>query len=219
MAIVTATCQELHSLPFGRVRARLECATRLQPGQVALWSLPAVDPYAPRTLFPIALHADGFSIELAAGDAARTILEIGKTLSLLLPVGLPFPVRAQRLLLVANVFPERLLPWAQETLAQGGDVALLLGRPYPKEGVPAAVEVRVGALPRLIKEYTNWAEQILIHTDPPDLCDDILRQAQVPVLKLHAPLLPCGFGVCQGCYLPNGKLACLEGLLTRSFVS
>jgi hypothetical protein len=212
-------CRELVAMPQGRVRAHLSGRHGLQAGQVALWSPPTFDPYLPITLWPSQIEPDNLVVELPPAHVARPWLLPDSELQVVAPVGKPVLLAGNRILLVANAHPERLLPWTQQALAQNKDVVLLLGRPYPRECVPAAVEMRVGHLPSLLKEYSDWADELLIHTEPARQLLTYLQNWQFPCHVLFSPVLPCGVGACQACYLPShptpaqlGWLACQDGL-------
>src|SRR5262249_18679712 len=100
----------------------------------------------------------------------------GQVVSLLGPVGKPFPLneKAHTLLLIAHeATPVALLFLAETALKQGAAVALVLGgaaRHYPVEALPQEVEVirgdEVGGWPDPTRTL-GWADQIFAVAPPP----------------------------------------------------
>jgi dihydroorotate dehydrogenase electron transfer subunit len=206
-----------------------ELTRQLAPGQPVLVKAgPALSPYLRRTLYPIALRADDFTLRIAPssdwGDAWLRAVPVGAEVDCLGPVGTGFLLeRGVRNLLCVGAGEDawRLLPlieWADEA---GVAVALVVGATTTRTGLPAArlpssVEYhlvtgdggRDVARPLLstLSDLLPWAEA-LCASAPLDLyggLGDTIRQARFALTRGFAQAIYpmqflCGTGACQGC--------------------
>ncbi len=144
-------------------------------------------------------------------------LEPGDTLDLVGPCGRGFslPPGATHLLLVAGTL-NRLYSLAHLALERHFSVTLLLASDAPLPSLPFDVEVQRGAL---TAELAAWAD--LITADVPDplaFAQQARRLRLNPppgfVQALITPLMPCGVGACQACWVEIGhhrRRACVDG--------
>jgi dihydroorotate dehydrogenase electron transfer subunit len=158
-----------------------------------------------------------FVIEAAHPVAA---LEPGATLDLIGPLGAGFslPAGASRLLIIAEQ-PARILALMRTALAQHWSVAWHWREAVPAWAaalLPPDVEFHSGAL---IAETIEWAEVVILDVpDPAEVAERVralrpLRPAGF-IQTLRVPLMPCGVGACQACWVETArgrKLACVEG--------
>jgi len=160
----------------------------------------------------------------------------GRTLRLIGPLGRPLsPAPGVRsLLLVAEGVAVAPFVWfSDEETRRGRNVTLLLGATeaaalYPLELVHPEVEVAVatddgsagarGSVTELVAEYAGWADQVFA-AGPDRLYRELAAtlRARVwrrPVQALANAPVPCGTGVCGGCFVASrrgGRLLCRDG--------
>lgn len=215
----SARCVQMETLGHGRTRVWLESPIRPAMGKFALLALPQLDATAQpirRVVLPSGLTEAGFCFDLLPGDALRALLLPGNTVDLIGPLGKALPIHPadSTRLLVASEDPGPLLP-----LAVGATAVLLLGRPYPLGSLAAEIEVRVGHLPTLMKEYARWASLTAVYTAPhrPAGLLAALRAAGFDGQRVYGytdVVMPCGVGACRACWVStrNGAvLACETG--------
>lgn len=206
----------------GHLRVRCAVAEGAAAGSgqfyLAQAAVPA-HPFLRLPVFPVSAPAGGieFWIEAAHPYAA---LEPEGTLDLLGPLGrgISWPNRAACLLLVAQALTRcwPLMAWALE---QGWSVTWLFPEGVPQEllnCLPPTVEVRHGPP---TADLAQWADvAVLDLPDPVAFARDLralcpLRAAGF-VQAFRLPLLPCGFGGCQACWVETAhgrRLACVDG--------
>lgn len=187
------------------------------PGPFYLADLPEAALGPRPALFPV-VDAAGLEFWLEAGVFPG--LAPGSELRAVGPLGraIPWPARAARLLLVGATLP-RLWPVMQWALAQHWAAAWAWPAPLPEEllaGLPPAVELTLGPP---AAEHAQWADVIVIDWPEPEAMARQVR-ALAPlrsgdsVLAFHTPLMPCGFGGCQACWVATRRgrrLACVDG--------
>jgi hypothetical protein len=149
---------------------------------------------------------------------ALASLQPGDTLDLLGPCGRGFTLnlRATHLLLVAETF-ERLYPLLHHALANRYSVTLLLDSTAPLPAVPPAVEIQRGPL---TPDLAHWADLIALDLPEPEAYARAARALGLTprpadyIQALRVPLMPCGAGACQACWVEvgdNKRLACVDG--------
>jgi dihydroorotate dehydrogenase electron transfer subunit len=206
-----------------------ELARLLAPGQpVLVRAGPALSPYLRRTLYPIALGTDDFTLRIAPsadwGDAWLRSAPAGAEVDCLGPVGAGFTLHAgiRNLLCVGEGEAAwRLLPlieWADEA---GVAVALVVGAMSTRGGLPAArlpasVEYHLvtseGAanvarpLLSTLSDLLPWAEALCASTSLEVYggLADTVRHARFTLTRGFAQAIYpmqflCGTGACQGC--------------------
>lgn len=204
-----------------------------QAGQILLARVgSAWEPYLREAWIPIGIQDGLLIVERHAVEHYSP----GQTVSLIGPVGQALPWisgKDKHLLLIAyDAPPSHLLMLADEALAQGAEVALILigrAQSYPYQGIPEAVEVinglEDGTWPHL-DETLAWADQVFAVADDAFWVDyytalyNSIRNSLtlIPVNFLYglfALPLPCGTGACMACMIrckTSNKLACLQGL-------
>lgn len=197
----------------GETVARLICDPTAIPaaGQFSLALRPGEGAPLRTAIFPLDLHADGFTT-----PADRT-WQPGDGLDLLGPVGRGFrpPPNARRWALGGiGRRLDRLLPLLQRGIEAGAGVAVW--PPLPPERLPVQVEIV-----RDQADALEWADYIALDVLP-DALDEIdtrLRRqldtlARTAIQVLIAPAMPCGLGLCQACAIDarrGRQLACLDG--------
>ena len=141
----------------------------------------------------------------------------GDQLDLIGPAGRGFrlPPNGSRLLVIAGSL-ERLAAVVEAALERGLAVTVLT--PRRAELLPTDVEIHRGPLDT---DLARWADVVAL-----DVADPAARAARLHALApdrgqgyiqaLQQPVMPCGVGACQGCWvhLPHAdvrKLACVEG--------
>ena len=166
---------------------------------------------------------------------ARTVP--GQELCVWGPLGRPLTLApgVRNLLLLAYGVSVAPLVWcADDETERGRSVTLVLGAPtaaqlYPVELLKPEVELslttddgtsgRDESVADLIEEHAGWADQI-IACGPTELYRSIAGVLRMllwrrPCRVLLQPPMPCGTGVCAGCWVParrrGMKLACREG--------
>ncbi|MCU0510498.1 MAG: hypothetical protein MUC34_19425 [Anaerolineae bacterium] len=221
-----------------------ELARLLAPGQPVLVKAgPTLSPYLRRTLYPIALRADDFTLRIAPsadwGDAWLRSAPAGAEVDCLGPVGTGFALHAgtRNLLCVGEGEAAwRLLPlveWADEA---GVAVALVVGAPSARSGLPAArlpasVEYHLvtsdGAanvarpLLSTLSDLLPWAETLCASAslDVYGGLADTVRQARFTLTRgfaqaIYPTQFLCGTGACQGCVADvagGRRRVCLRG--------
>lgn len=198
----------------GQVRVRCQPLPAVQPGQFCLASLEEAallrEPLFPAS--PTEFVADGLHPWAA--------LEPGAVLDLLGPFGAGWalPTGASRLLIVAEQ-PARVLAVMRAALAQNASVVWAWREAVPDWAatlLPAEVEFHIGTL---TAEVAEWAEVALLDVPEPGATAAMLRDRRPLrpagfVQAFCVPLMPCGVGACQACWVATmrGKrLACVDG--------
>lgn len=210
-----------------------ENLARLKPGQAVLARLSpeSWDPYLPEVWTPVALDGATITVERPVGVAYTP----GQIVSLLGPVGAPFPMRPNLrslLLLALDAEPTPLILLATLAVLSKIEVTLVLGgraKDYPLQALPAEIEVVEGDLeqgwPNQVTSV-GWADQVIAVANPryrhltyPALLARLhqLRQ-DIPkrfALGIFEQPMPCGVGTCFGCGFAckegADKLTCLDG--------
>lgn len=156
-----------------------------------------------------------------ASPRDRAGLEPDDALDLLGPCGRGFdlPPRAAHLLLVA-ASPARLFSLLYFALDRGLAVAFLLTEDASLPELPPEVETLRGR-GSLTAELAAWADVIALDVPDPAAFAGQARALRLSpplgfVQALLTPLMPCGVGACQACWVethpPHArKLACVEG--------
>ncbi len=220
---------DLHRLELGVE----EGIARLKPGQLLLARLSdeGWDPYLAERWIPVALSGRTVTIERAAGNHYAP----GQIVSLLGPVGAPFPMRhnlRNLLLLALDTPPTPLILLASLAVHSKIEVTMVLSgqaAQYPLDALPEEIEVLTGSLeegwPNQVTTV-GWADQVVSVANPqyrhllyPALLAKIHElRADVPrryVLGLFDLPMPCGTGACQGCSVSckgsRDHLTCVDG--------
>lgn len=190
---------------------------RIRPGQSLLVRAndTSWDPYLSERWVPVALDGRTITVECPV-DGKYTP---GQIVSVLGPVGAPFPMRfnLRNLLLIAmDVPPTQLILLATLALRSQIEVTLVLtgaATTYPLDALPEEVEVLTGDLqngwPNQVFTV-GWADQVIAVTAPhyhhiyyPALVERIHElRAEVPqryMLGLFDIPMVCGTGACHGC--------------------
>ncbi len=163
-------------------------------------------------------HTQSGGPEFFVGPAhPYAALEPGDTLDLVGPCGHGFslPPGAAHLLLVAHTL-ERLYSLAHLALERHFSVTLLLASDAPLPSLPFDVEVQRGAL---TAELAAWADLIAADVHDPLIFAQQARRMRLNpppgfVQTLVTPLMPCGVGACQACWVEIGhhrRRACVDG--------
>lgn len=100
--------------------------------------------------------------------------------------------------------------------ARGASVSILLGRPYPLAALPIAAEVYVGHIPNLLAQTPNWADGLLIQTEPWQECLSFRAKIARPSYICLPFSPPCGNGICASCAVQTQagwQLTCQAGLI------
>lgn len=206
-----------------------ELARHLLPGQPVLVKAgPALSPYLRRTLYPVALGADDFTLRIAPsadwGDAWLRVAPVGAELDVLGPVGTGFALDdgIRNLLCVGEGEAAwRLLPLVAWADAAGIAVALVVGATSTRVGLPAArlpagVEYHLVtsdgspnvARPLLstLSDLLPWAEALAASAslDFYSGLADTVRHARFALSRgfaqaIYPAQFLCGSGACQGC--------------------
>jgi dihydroorotate dehydrogenase electron transfer subunit len=188
------------------------------------------DAYLRRTWWPCAIDAHGFAVLLEAARSAG--LREGEPIDVLGPIGRGFRVaeHTRRLLLVAaesnacTPMLAPLLPLLDRALAANCEAALAYAAPhdtqaYPLTALSPALEV-IRAEDDLLAQMRDailWADQIFC-CGAREFTEQV--SSHVAQIRLHTrkgfvqtlnPIdLPCGVGVCRGCWI-GSRLACSDG--------
>lgn len=206
---------------------------RLRPGETLLARLSqdSWDPYLAEQWTPVALNGKTVTVERPISHRYTP----GQVVTLLGPVGAPFPMRygLRNLLLIAlDTPPTPLVLLASLAVRSQVEVTLVLGgsaQDYPLEALPREVEVLEGDLeqgwPNQVTTV-GWADQLVAVADPTyrdQLYQALMARihalrAEIPprfMLGLFDQPLPCGVGACQGCGVSckggKDRLVCLDG--------
>lgn len=205
---------------------------RLKPGHALLARLSEEgwDPYLAEQWIPVATDGLTITIERPARDHYMP----GQIVTLLGPVGAPFPMRPglhNLLLLAQDTPPTPLILLASLAIRSQIEVTLVLGgtaTEYPLEALPPEVEVLTGTIeegwPNQVTTV-GWADQVIAVVDPryrEQLYAALLARihalrAEVPrqyVLGIFDLPMPCGTGACQGCAVScreKDRLVCVDG--------
>jgi hypothetical protein len=212
----------------------VEAALQLQPGQSVFAC--SVDnegwhPYLREQWIPIGAYSGRVAVELPA----ERVYAPGRVVSLLAPIGKPFPLRPnlqRMLLIVQNTMPTPVIFLASHLIANGIAVTLVLSGQatgYPLELLPAEVEILHGdsdwKWPDQV-ETLSWADQIIAlaptygYSESYSALLNVIRQIRQHDLPdqylcgLFYHRLGCGTGACQVCQIPGQHgdlLACLDG--------
>ncbi len=210
-----------------------EGLSHLKPGQMLLARLheDRWDPYLPERWVPVAVDGRTITIE----RPARNHYAPGQVVSVLGPVGAPFPMRynLRNLLLIAlDTMPTPLLFLGGLAIRSKISVTLVLSgvaSEYPLEVLPEEVEVIEGDLdngwPNQVTTV-GWADQVIAAANPAyynTLYPALLRKihelrAEVPrryLLGIFDLPMACGVGTCQGCgvscHTGGDRLICVDG--------
>jgi NAD(P)H-flavin reductase len=209
-----------------------ESLARLKPGQAVLARLSdeTWDPYLPELWTPVAVDGGTVTVE----RPASTLYVPGQAVTLLGPVGAPFPMRPvlRNLLLIAlDTPPTPLVFLATMAIRSKIAVTMVLGGAaveYPLDVLPPEVEVLEGDLERGWPNQVTtvgWADQVIAAANPAYREAVYLRlmkrvrelRADVPARYLlgifDVPML-CGVGACQGCRVSckgEDRLTCQDG--------
>lgn len=198
-------------------RVRLDRPLRIEPGQYLL-----AQPVGDCTVLPQPIFVSGGAdrlFDLAARLPPGWLA--GARLALRGPLGCGFrlPPTARKVALAAlDGCPERLLPLARRSLAQGGDVTL-----YGSDHLPERLPLAVEALPlSQLHQSLTWADYLALDA-PLDLLGELpdrlgLTQGQrcpCPAQVLVVTPMPCGgvaeCGVCAVHTTRGWRLACKDG--------
>lgn len=193
-------------------------------------SVESLDPFLREPWIPVQKAQTTVTVEIPTGKTYWP----GQVVSLLGPVGRPFPLRetSRRLLLIAvDAMPSALLLCAQAAIERKDAVVLVLvgaARQYPREALPAELEI-LSAESILTWEHggptLKWAQQTIAVAAPPfstERYTDLLSLAQTTMIGiaeqfiygLYQPPLPCGVGACSACLTRCGShdiAVCTEG--------
>jgi hypothetical protein len=188
-----------------------------QPGQACLaWTTLPAQPFLRVSLFLSPGHGGGGQFFLPVGHPYARLAP-GDTLDLLGPLGRGFrlPQRGGHLLVIAAAL-ERLLPLVEAALEAGLAVTALT--PRSAELLPSDVEIHRGPL---TPELASWADLVALDVADPHARAQHIRALAPPrgpeyVQALVTPLMPCGTGGCQACWVELNaphvrKLACVDG--------
>lgn len=210
-----------------------ESLAKLKPGESLLARLTedSWDPYLAETWTPVALNGRTVTIERPANNHYTP----GQVVTLLGPVGAPYPMRynlRNLLLLALDTPPTPLILLA--TLAVHSKIQVTMVRSgvaleYPLDALPPEIELLEGDLdqgwPNQVTTV-GWADQVIAVANPAyaDAMYTTLVQrihelrAEVPkryILGIFSPPLTCGVGACHGCGLGSksgdDKLLCIDG--------
>ncbi len=190
------------------------------PGQFYLAQASTPDqPFLRLPLFPVQTTDHEWELWLDRTHS-YAVLQPGDKIEVLGPFGRGFqlPTRAACLLAIAPT-PSRLLPLITSALARGRSVTWCApdGAPdWPLNALPLAVEVQRGPL---TPELAAWAEVAALDVAAPIEYAEHLRALCPPrpaefVQALITPLMPCGTGACQACWVETRRrkrLACVDG--------
>jgi hypothetical protein len=185
------------------------------PGQLCLAQAEtAPQPFLRLPIYPLPGERPAFLVP--AGHALARLAP-GDRLDLIGPIGHGFqlPAPGGHLLVIAATL-ERVLPAIEQAVAQS--VAVTLMSPRAATGLPAEVELHRGPL---TAELAGWADVVVLDVaEPRDRAEHVramapLRGAEF-VQALMAPLMPCGLGACQACWVEprpgrSRRLACQDG--------
>jgi hypothetical protein len=192
------------------------------PGPGQAWLVREPQPVwvpAGELVFPVSHDGQTASVWVPAAHLLAAI-EPGAFLQVTGPIGRKWvPPGNEGRLLIAAQDPGRALPLALQALRQGWSVAWWWRFRLPEWAgaiLPPAIEFQTGVPDR---DLAEWPDLILIDHPAPDEVAQAWRSAGKlrgagRVLICHAPLMPCGFGGCQACWVPAGRrreLACVNG--------
>ncbi len=156
----------------------------------------------------------------------------GDTIDLLGPLGHGFKVQSCNLLLVAGgIGIAPLIALAENELARGAHVTLILGAPtqdqlYPAHLLPPGIDLLVatedgsagekGMATDLLANFTGKAEQVFA-CGPVAMYEVMSSLASIKGKSVQVSMearMGCGFGVCLGCAIETRqgmKLVCQDG--------
>jgi dihydroorotate dehydrogenase electron transfer subunit len=190
------------------------------PGQFFLAGADGRDaPFLRAPLFPFSTQTGQWEFWV---DPAQVLAQLqpGDTLDLIGPLGRGFsmPSLASRLLLRAHTL-ERLFPLVYWALARQWSIVWIVPdelAAWPLPSLPPAVEVQRGPL---TAELAEWAEVVALDVPDPGSAARDIRALCPPrpaafVQALVTPLMPCGVGACQACWVETRRrrqLACVDG--------
>ncbi len=210
-----------------------ESLSRLRPGQslLARLSEDVWDPYLAEHWTPVALNGKTITVERLADNHYTP----GQVVSLLGPVGAPYPMRPNLrnlLLLALDAPPTPLVLLAALAVRSKIQVTMVLGGSaveYPLAALPREVEVLEGDLeqgwPNQVTTV-GWADQVIAVGHPSyraQLYPALLRRihelrAEVPrryLLGIFDRPVVCGVGACHGCGVAGkdgaDRLVCVDG--------
>jgi len=189
----------------------VRCGINAPPFQLGQFFLIETGAFLRQPFFPLS--------QLSFLFPATFSLEPNQSLSLLGPFGSKFqwPPGLTRLLLMSDG-PERLWLFVAEALRREVSVAWLWpsGVPEWAGALPPAVEFHAGEPTR---ELADWADVAVL--DVPEASEAAQRLRALNPLKpahfvqaLGVPVMPCGVGACQACWVETRrgrKLACVDG--------
>jgi NAD(P)H-flavin reductase len=210
-----------------------EGLARIKPGQSLLvrTSEYGWDPYLAEQWIPVGLDGRTVTIERPAHNNYTP----GQVVTVLGPVGAPFPMRfnlRSLLLLALDSTPTPLVLLARLAVRSKISVTMVLGgsaQEYPLDALPPEVEIIQGDVengwPNQVTTV-GWADQVIAVANPvyrhqiyPELLAAIQRlRAEIParfVLGIYDEPMPCGTGACQGCGVScqgsDPHLVCIDG--------
>ncbi len=210
-----------------------ERLAKLKPGESLLARLTedSWDPYLAESWIPVGLNGRTVTIERPANNHYTP----GQVVTLLGPVGAPYPMRynlRNLLLLALDTPPTPLVLLA--TLAIRSKIQVTMVRSgaateYPLDALPAEIEILEGDLesgwPNQVTTV-GWADQVIAVANPTyasaiytTLVQRIHElRAEVPkryMLGIFNHPMPCGVGACYGCGIGSksgdDKLICIDG--------
>jgi dihydroorotate dehydrogenase electron transfer subunit len=144
-------------------------------------------------------------------------LSPGQALDVIGPLGRGFRLNsgASHLLVIASAL-ERVLPLVETSLRLGVDVTALT--PRSADLLPSDVEIHRGPL---TAELAAWADVVALDVSDPHTRAQHIRSLAPTrgsgyIQALVTPLMPCGTGACQACWVDTGsgrrtRLACVDG--------
>jgi len=199
------------------VRCATEAGLGCAPGQfyLALAELPD-HPLWRLPLYPFAPASGGLEFWIDSTHPYAN-LSPGAQLDLIGPAGQGFRLTPQttHLLLVAPTL-QRLWPLLYTALARQCALTVLFPPDVIVPPLPAEVEIQRGAL---TAEMVLWADLVALDLPEPQPFAHALRLLGPPrpatfVQAFIPPLMPCGTGACQACWVEvhdKLKLACVDG--------
>ncbi len=197
---------------------RVRCAGGAGSAAPGQFFLAAPSDSAQLVGWPIFAHTGAAGLEFfAPGHHPAAELAPGESLDLIGPAGRGFrlPARPGRLLVVADKI-EHVWPLIFHCLSRAWSLALLPMADESLPWLPPAVEILRGPL---TEEAAAWADLVALDVAEPEPAAREARRLcpmRLPdfVQAVQLPVVPCGTGACQACWVPVGgrrRLACVDG--------